>query len=153
MATLAVPIADEETYREPQLRQGGLRRRAAGRCTSAAARSRTSATAAGLRPVDRRVPAAPRPVRLPPAFLLRPGQPAAEPLEQLEKLEQLRGPRRWAWTIQVGVVAHAGRGVDTPTDYERSSPSIPSCKRPADQAGLSAEMARRRGFRYSDGGA
>jgi 3-deoxy-manno-octulosonate cytidylyltransferase (CMP-KDO synthetase) len=40
------------------------------------------------------------------------------PLEEIEKLEQLRvlslGRR-----IQVGVVAHASRGVDTPADYER----------------------------------
>jgi 3-deoxy-manno-octulosonate cytidylyltransferase (CMP-KDO synthetase) len=40
------------------------------------------------------------------------------PLEQLEKLEQLRvlaAGRR----IQVGIVEHAARGVDTPGDYER----------------------------------
>jgi hypothetical protein len=40
------------------------------------------------------------------------------PLEEIEKLEQLRvlslGKR-----IQVGVVAHASRGVDTPADYDR----------------------------------
>jgi len=40
------------------------------------------------------------------------------PLEEIEKLEQLRvlslGQR-----IQVGVVAHASRGIDTPADYER----------------------------------
>lgn len=40
------------------------------------------------------------------------------PLEEIEKLEQLRvlalGHR-----INVGVVSHAGRGVDTPADYER----------------------------------
>ncbi len=40
------------------------------------------------------------------------------PLEEIEKLEQLRvlslGKR-----IQVGLVAHASRGVDTPADYER----------------------------------
>jgi CMP-2-keto-3-deoxyoctulosonic acid synthetase len=39
-------------------------------------------------------------------------------LEQLEKLEQLRvlalGQR-----IQVGVVAHAAAGVDTPEDYDQ----------------------------------
>jgi 3-deoxy-manno-octulosonate cytidylyltransferase (CMP-KDO synthetase) len=39
-------------------------------------------------------------------------------LEQLEKLEQLRALGH-GWTIRVGVVAHAGRGVDTPVDYER----------------------------------
>lgn len=40
------------------------------------------------------------------------------PLEEIEKLEQLRvlslGRR-----IQVGIVAHASRGVDTPADYDR----------------------------------
>lgn len=40
------------------------------------------------------------------------------PLEQLEKLEQLRALAQ-GWTIRVGVIAHAGRGVDTPADYER----------------------------------
>jgi 3-deoxy-manno-octulosonate cytidylyltransferase (CMP-KDO synthetase) len=51
-------------------------------------------------------------------FLLSLAQLPPEPLEELEKLEQLRvlslGRR-----IAVGVVAHAGRGVDTPADYER----------------------------------
>ncbi len=40
------------------------------------------------------------------------------PLEELEKLEQLR-VLSMGWIIQVGVVEHAGRGVDTPEDYER----------------------------------
>jgi len=51
-------------------------------------------------------------------FLLELAQLPPEPLEQVEKLEQLRvlalGHR-----IAVGIVAHAGRGVDTPADYER----------------------------------
>lgn len=51
-------------------------------------------------------------------FLLRLAHTPPTPLEQLEKLEQLRvlalGQR-----IQVGVVAHATAGVDTPEDYER----------------------------------
>jgi 3-deoxy-manno-octulosonate cytidylyltransferase (CMP-KDO synthetase) len=51
-------------------------------------------------------------------FLLRLAQLPPEPLEELEKLEQLRvlalGQR-----VTVGVIAHAGRGVDTPADYER----------------------------------
>jgi 3-deoxy-manno-octulosonate cytidylyltransferase (CMP-KDO synthetase) len=51
-------------------------------------------------------------------FLLRLAQTPPSPLEQLEKLEQLRvlglGQR-----IQVGVTAHAAAGVDTPEDYER----------------------------------
>jgi 3-deoxy-manno-octulosonate cytidylyltransferase (CMP-KDO synthetase) len=51
-------------------------------------------------------------------FLLELASLPPSPLEQLEKLEQLRvlaAGRR----IQVGVVRHAGRGVDTPADYER----------------------------------
>lgn len=40
------------------------------------------------------------------------------PLEMLEKLEQLRVLEA-GWAIQVGVVSHAGRGVDTPDDYDR----------------------------------
>jgi 3-deoxy-manno-octulosonate cytidylyltransferase (CMP-KDO synthetase) len=52
------------------------------------------------------------------AFLLHLATLPPEPLEELEKLEQLRvlslGRRS-----QVGVVRHAGRGVDTPADYER----------------------------------
>jgi 3-deoxy-manno-octulosonate cytidylyltransferase (CMP-KDO synthetase) len=51
-------------------------------------------------------------------FLLELAASPPAPLEQLEKLEQLRvlalGRR-----IQVGIVAHAARGVDTPADYER----------------------------------
>jgi 3-deoxy-manno-octulosonate cytidylyltransferase (CMP-KDO synthetase) len=51
-------------------------------------------------------------------FLLRLAALPPEPLEEVEKLEQLRvlalGRR-----IQVGVVERASRGVDTPADYER----------------------------------
>jgi 3-deoxy-manno-octulosonate cytidylyltransferase (CMP-KDO synthetase) len=51
-------------------------------------------------------------------FLLHYAQLPPEPLEQTEKLEQLRvlavGKK-----IAVGMIAHAGRGVDTPADYAR----------------------------------
>jgi 3-deoxy-manno-octulosonate cytidylyltransferase (CMP-KDO synthetase) len=51
-------------------------------------------------------------------FLLELARLPPEPLEETEKLEQLRvlalGRR-----IQVGVAAHAHRGVDTPADYAR----------------------------------
>jgi 3-deoxy-manno-octulosonate cytidylyltransferase (CMP-KDO synthetase) len=51
-------------------------------------------------------------------FLLKLATLPPEPLELTEKLEQLRvlvlGER-----IQVGVVPHAHRGVDTPADYQR----------------------------------
>lgn len=52
------------------------------------------------------------------SFLLKLGNLPPAPLEALEKLEQLR----WLAAgkkIHVGVVQHAGRGVDTPEDYER----------------------------------
>lgn len=52
------------------------------------------------------------------SFLLQLATMPPQPIEQLEKLEQLRvlslGHR-----IMVGVVPHAARGVDTPVDYER----------------------------------
>jgi 3-deoxy-manno-octulosonate cytidylyltransferase (CMP-KDO synthetase) len=51
-------------------------------------------------------------------FLLRLASLPPEPLEQLEKLEQLR-VLALGHTIQVGVVEHAGRGVDTYDDYRR----------------------------------
>ncbi len=40
------------------------------------------------------------------------------PLEQLEKLEQLRALAT-GWFLRVGVVPTAGKGVDTPDDYAR----------------------------------
>ncbi len=59
-------------------------------------------------------------------FLLELAQLPPEPLEQTEKLEQLRvlalGRR-----IQVGVVAHAHRGVDTPADYQRFVTMVREC--------------------------
>jgi 3-deoxy-manno-octulosonate cytidylyltransferase (CMP-KDO synthetase) len=51
-------------------------------------------------------------------FLLELAQLPPEPLEEAEKLEQLR-VLALGYRIAVGVVAHAGRGVDTPADYER----------------------------------
>jgi 3-deoxy-manno-octulosonate cytidylyltransferase (CMP-KDO synthetase) len=52
------------------------------------------------------------------SFLLELAKVPPEPLEQCERLEQLRvlatGRR-----IHVGIVAHASRGVDTPADYAR----------------------------------
>ena len=41
-----------------------------------------------------------------------------DPLEETEKLEQLR-VLALGWAIQVGVIQQAGRGVDTPEDYNR----------------------------------
>jgi 3-deoxy-manno-octulosonate cytidylyltransferase (CMP-KDO synthetase) len=52
------------------------------------------------------------------SFLLELARLPPEPLEQCEKLEQLR-VLAVGRCIHVGVVAHASRGVDTPSDYER----------------------------------
>jgi len=51
-------------------------------------------------------------------FLLEMAFRTPEPLEECEKLEQLR-VLSLGKAIQVGVIAHAGRGVDTPEDYAR----------------------------------
>ena len=51
-------------------------------------------------------------------FLLHLATLPPTPLEELEKLEQLR-VLALGYKIAVGVVEHAGRGVDTPADYER----------------------------------
>jgi 3-deoxy-manno-octulosonate cytidylyltransferase (CMP-KDO synthetase) len=51
-------------------------------------------------------------------FLLKLASLPPAPLEELEKLEQLR-VLALGRGIAVGVVEHAGRGVDTPEDYER----------------------------------
>ncbi len=51
-------------------------------------------------------------------FLMKLASLPPEPLEELEKLEQLR-VLAIGRCIQVGVVERAGRGVDTPADYQR----------------------------------
>ena len=56
-------------------------------------------------------------------FLLELAALPPEPLEQLEKLEQLR-VLALGRAIQVGVVGHASRGVDTYADYGASWPWI-----------------------------
>ena len=50
-------------------------------------------------------------------FLLRIAKTPPHPLETTEKLEQLRVLGTGS-AIQVGRVAHAHRGVDTPEDYD-----------------------------------
>jgi 3-deoxy-manno-octulosonate cytidylyltransferase (CMP-KDO synthetase) len=52
------------------------------------------------------------------SFLLQLASQPPAPLEEIEKLEQLR-VLAMGRTIHVGVVEHASRGVDTPADYER----------------------------------
>jgi 3-deoxy-manno-octulosonate cytidylyltransferase (CMP-KDO synthetase) len=56
-------------------------------------------------------------------FLLKLASLPPEPLEVLEKLEQLR-VLALGHAIQVGLVRHAGSGVDTPADYERFVRSV-----------------------------
>jgi 3-deoxy-manno-octulosonate cytidylyltransferase (CMP-KDO synthetase) len=51
-------------------------------------------------------------------FLLELAALRPAPLELLEKLEQLRVLAAGRH-IRVGIVEHAGRGVDTPDDYKR----------------------------------
>lgn len=51
------------------------------------------------------------------SFLLKLAATPPHPLEQAEKLEQLR-VLGTGGTIRVGIVAHAHRGVDTPADYD-----------------------------------
>jgi 3-deoxy-manno-octulosonate cytidylyltransferase (CMP-KDO synthetase) len=51
-------------------------------------------------------------------FLLELAKLPPEPLEEMEKLEQLR-VLALGYRIQVGVVASGHRGVDTPADYQR----------------------------------
>lgn len=51
-------------------------------------------------------------------FLLRLATLPPEPIELAEKLEQLR-VLALGYRIQVGVIPHAHRGVDTPADYQR----------------------------------
>jgi 3-deoxy-manno-octulosonate cytidylyltransferase (CMP-KDO synthetase) len=117
MATLAMPIADEETYRNPNCvkvvcGEGG---RALYFSRSPIpyvrdghpefGRSTHFLHHLGLYAYRR-------------SALLTLADLPPHPLEQLEKLEQLRALAQ-GWTIRVGVVAHAGRGVDTPADYQR----------------------------------
>jgi 3-deoxy-manno-octulosonate cytidylyltransferase (CMP-KDO synthetase) len=51
-------------------------------------------------------------------FLLRLATLPPEPIELTEKLEQLR-VLALGYAIQIGIVQHAHRGVDTPADYQR----------------------------------
>jgi len=52
------------------------------------------------------------------AALLELADMPPHPLEETEKLEQLR-VLAMGWQVQVGIVEHAGRGVDTVDDYSR----------------------------------
>jgi 3-deoxy-manno-octulosonate cytidylyltransferase (CMP-KDO synthetase) len=117
MATLAMPIADEETYRNPN-------------CVKVVCGEGNRALYFSRSPIPHVRDGHPEFGRSThfrhhlglyayrrTALLTLSALPP-HPLEQLEKLEQLRALAQ-GWTIRVGVIAHAGRGVDTPADYER----------------------------------
>jgi 3-deoxy-manno-octulosonate cytidylyltransferase (CMP-KDO synthetase) len=118
MATLAVPIVDEETYLNPN-------------CVKVVCGEGSRAIYFSRSPIPHVRDARPDFAARPSQFLLHLGLYAfrrdalvafsalpPHPLEQLEKIEQLRAIGN-GWIIRVGVISHAGRGVDTPADYER----------------------------------
>ena len=118
MATLAMPIASDETYRNPN-------------CVKVVCDDRGRALFFSRSPIPFVRDGDPDFRTRPPQFLHHLGLYAyrrqallqlaslpPHPLERLEKLEQLRALGH-GWDIRVGIVAHAGRGVDTPADYER----------------------------------
>ena len=118
MATLAIPVASEEIYHNPN-------------CVKVVCGEGGRALYFSRSPIPHVRDGKPDLAAKPPLFLHHLGLYAyrrtallalsslpPHPLEQLEKLEQLRAIGH-GWTIRVGVVAHAGRGVDTPADYER----------------------------------
>ncbi|HEY1186651.1 MAG TPA: 3-deoxy-manno-octulosonate cytidylyltransferase, partial [Gemmata sp.] len=116
MATLAVPITDPETYRNPNVVKVVCDRRGRALYFSRspipfvrdaepdfAARPAGFLQHLGVYAYRR-------------AFLPQIAATPPHPLEQSEKLEQLR-VLGTGGSINVGVVAHAHRGVDTPADY------------------------------------
>lgn len=117
MATLAVPVRNLETYQNPN-------------CVKVVCDQHSRALYFSRSPIPYVRDGQPDFTSTPPQYLHHLGLYAyrrealltlaslpPHPLEQLEKLEQLRALGH-GWTIRVGVVAHAGRGVDTPADYE-----------------------------------
>jgi len=116
MATLAVPIADRDTYLSPNV-------------VKVVCDDRGRALYFSRSPIpvvrDGEPDFAASPARFfqhlglyayRRAFLARVAAAPPHPLEQSEQLEQLR-VLGTGGTIQVGRVAHAHRGVDTPADY------------------------------------
>ncbi|HYH66265.1 MAG TPA: 3-deoxy-manno-octulosonate cytidylyltransferase [Urbifossiella sp.] len=116
MATLATPLPDEESYRSPNV-------------VKVVCDDRGRALYFSRSPIpmarDGEPDLAARPARFLQhlgvyayrrAFLLKLAALPPHPLEEAEKLEQLRVLGAGG-TIQVGRVAHAHRGVDTPADY------------------------------------
>jgi len=118
MATLAMPITSAETYENPN-------------CVKVVCGQGARALYFSRSPIPHVRDGRPHFGGKPPVFLHHLGLYAyrrdalltlsalpPHPLEQLEKLEQLRALGH-GWTIRVGIVHHAGRGVDTTEDYER----------------------------------
>jgi 3-deoxy-manno-octulosonate cytidylyltransferase (CMP-KDO synthetase) len=118
MATLAVPIRSAEQWRNPN-------------CVKVVCDARGRALYFSRSPIPFVRDGEPDFGRQPPLilqhlglyayrrdFLFRLAALPPVPLEQAEKLEQLRVLAA-GHAIRVGVVAHAGLGVDTPEDYER----------------------------------
>jgi 3-deoxy-manno-octulosonate cytidylyltransferase (CMP-KDO synthetase) len=118
MATLAMPITSAETYTNPN-------------CVKVVCGQGGRALYFSRSPIPHVRDGKPDFARKPPVFLHHLGLYAyrresllalstlpPHPLEQLEKLEQLRALGH-GWTIRVGIVHHVGQGVDTPADYER----------------------------------
>jgi 3-deoxy-manno-octulosonate cytidylyltransferase (CMP-KDO synthetase) len=116
MATLAVPIADRETYLNPN-------------AVKVVCDSQGKALYFSRSPIpmvrEGEPDFAARPARFlhhlgvyayRREFLLKVAGMPANPLEQIEKLEQLR-VLGMGGAIRVGLVAAAHRGVDTPNDY------------------------------------
>lgn len=116
VATLATPIRDHDTYLSPN-------------CVKVVCDDRGRALYFSRSPIPMVRDGPPNFAADPPGFLLHIGvyayrtptllrlaASAPHPLEQAEKLEQLR-VLGTSGTIRVGVVATAHRGVDTPADY------------------------------------
>jgi 3-deoxy-manno-octulosonate cytidylyltransferase (CMP-KDO synthetase) len=118
MATLAVPLADEEAYRDPNCVKVVC---AAGGRALYFSRSPIPFVRDGRPDYSARPPQFLQHLGLyvyRREFLLKLAAAPPDPLEVAEKLEQLRALACGA-AIQVGLVAHAGRGVDTAEDYRR----------------------------------
>ncbi len=118
IATLAVPFRTEEAYRSPN-------------CVKVVCDLQGRGVYFSRSPIPHVRDGCPDFLRRPSPFLHHLGLYAyrreallklaslpPSPLEDLEKLEQLR-VLAMGWIIQVGIADHAGRGVDTPEDYER----------------------------------
>jgi 3-deoxy-manno-octulosonate cytidylyltransferase (CMP-KDO synthetase) len=114
MGTLATPIRDEQTYRDPS-------------CVKVVLSGRNRALYFSRAPIPHHRDGAPVPPQAllhlglyayRPDFLLRLARLEPTPLERCEKLEQLRVLEH-GHPIAVEVVREASVGIDTPEDYQR----------------------------------